>query len=254
MVDEVRASEAGSSADGMSGGPSATDRRDSGLIAAFLRGDASAMDRLAAIYLPQVARYSYVIVHDEELAADAAQETFLRVIQSAGRFDTSRSFKPWLFTLARRSCIDLQRHAARRAAALAAGTEIAGTYAAGFTTESAPDGTDLAVVVAIDPTEDVRSRLIAREQQQRALGLMQDLDEEARTILTLRLFDDFTFPDIARMLGRPLSTITTIYYRRLAKLRARMEALEDEELRRSGTVDGREEARNSGCSAQSRPA
>src|SRR5688572_12140520 len=42
-------------------------------------------------------------------AADAAQETFVRAFTHLDRFDRSRPLLPWLFTIARRLCIDHQR-------------------------------------------------------------------------------------------------------------------------------------------------
>lgn len=210
----------------------ADDVRDARLIEAARRGDASAMDRLVAIYMNQVARYSYVILRDEEKASDAVQETFLRVMQSLVRFDTSRSFKPWLFTLARRSCLDMQRQDARRAAALRAGAEALTGFEAGFATEVGPDGAEESVPVAIDPAEDIRVLMARREDQQRALAALGRLDEEARQILSLRLLEDLTFQEIADLLGRPLSTITTIFYRRLAKLRTILEGMIAEEQER----------------------
>lgn len=218
--------------EGGSGSRNAEDARDSRLMAAFVEGDASAMDRLASIYLPQVARYSYAILRDEELSADAAQETFLRVIQSAARFSVSRSFKPWLFTLARRSCLDMKRQAARRAASLRAGAEMASGYAAGFLQEVGPDGEEFAAVVAIDPTDDARKLLMDKEEQEYALAMLDELDEESRSIIVLRLFEDLAFHEIATMLDRPLSTVTTIYYRRLAKLRGMVEGAKAEKSNR----------------------
>jgi RNA polymerase sigma factor (sigma-70 family) len=211
---------------GAAAGRPADDARDAQLIAAFLAGDPTAMDRLAAIYLPQVARYSHAILRDEDLAADAAQETFARVIQSAVRFHQTRSFKPWLFTLARRSCLDIKRQAARRAASLRAGAELAAGFQAGFLSEMDHDGAERSVVVAIDPTDDARQRLMSREEQRIALALLEEMDEDARSIIVLRLFDDLAFAEIAKIVGRPLSTVTTIYYRRLAKLRSRLEEIQ----------------------------
>lgn len=213
------------------------DVRDARLIDAARRGDASAMDRLVAIYMDQVARYSYVILRDEEQAADAVQETFLRVIQSVVRFDTSRSFKPWLFTLARRSCLDLQRQDARRSAALRAGAEAATGFEAGYATELAPDGTEESVPVAIDPVEDIRVLLARREDHERALAALARLDDDARQIISLRLLEDFTFQEIADQLDRPLSTITTIFYRRLARLRTILDGMIADEQARVIPID-----------------
>jgi RNA polymerase sigma-70 factor (ECF subfamily) len=42
-------------------------------------------------------------------ARDVTQDTFVKAFQSIGQFNSSRAFAPWLFTIARRKCIDRHR-------------------------------------------------------------------------------------------------------------------------------------------------
>ena len=42
-------------------------------------------------------------------AQEVTQETFVRAFQAIGQFDCRRSFGPWLFTIARRKCVDQHR-------------------------------------------------------------------------------------------------------------------------------------------------
>lgn len=39
-------------------------------------------------------------------AAEITQETFVKAYQAIAQFDPTRSFAPWLFTIARRKCVD----------------------------------------------------------------------------------------------------------------------------------------------------
>jgi RNA polymerase sigma factor (sigma-70 family) len=44
-------------------------------------------------------------------AREVTQDTFVRAFQAIGQFDGRRGFAPWLFTIARRKCIDHHRAA-----------------------------------------------------------------------------------------------------------------------------------------------
>ena len=45
------------------------------------------------------------------------------------------------------------------------------------------------------------------------------LDETEQEIMILKFVDDLTFKKIAKAMGKPLSTITSVYYRALEKLK-----------------------------------
>jgi RNA polymerase sigma-70 factor (ECF subfamily) len=50
-------------------------------------------------------------------AGELTQDTFVRAFQRMAQFDSRRAFAPWLFTIARRQCIDRHRREAPRAEA-----------------------------------------------------------------------------------------------------------------------------------------
>jgi RNA polymerase sigma-70 factor (ECF subfamily) len=47
---------------------------------------------------------------DKELAEDALQDVFLKIAEAPDKFDTSRSFKTWIFSVASNSCKNYYRH------------------------------------------------------------------------------------------------------------------------------------------------
>jgi RNA polymerase sigma-70 factor, ECF subfamily len=52
-------------------------------------------------------------------ARDVTQDTFVKAFQSISQFNSRRTFAPWLFTIARRKCIDRHRSAPVEADAVA---------------------------------------------------------------------------------------------------------------------------------------
>ncbi|HIR39482.1 MAG TPA: RNA polymerase sigma factor [Candidatus Coproplasma stercoripullorum] len=49
--------------------------------------------------------------------------------------------------------------------------------------------------------------------------LLSGLDDDERQIILMHICEDLSFKDIARALARPLSSVTSVYYRSLSKIR-----------------------------------
>lgn len=87
---------------------------DPKVIRAAAAGDDEAFTTLMRDAQPHVWRFLRHLLDDEELAADATQETFVRVHRALGRFRHQARFSTWLFRIARNAALDEQRRDARR--------------------------------------------------------------------------------------------------------------------------------------------
>jgi RNA polymerase sigma-70 factor, ECF subfamily len=74
------------------------------LVEHCLAGDQAAMVRLVDAYRDRVFGICYRMLGQRQDAEDAAQETFLRVLRSLGRWDQHREFEPWLLAIAANRC------------------------------------------------------------------------------------------------------------------------------------------------------
>ncbi|MBI5153689.1 sigma-70 family RNA polymerase sigma factor [Candidatus Poribacteria bacterium] len=173
----------------------------------FHAGDPAAIDELAAQFFEDVARFAMALVKEPELAGEAVQETFLRVLERHQLYDAARPFRPWLFMVCRNCCLGLLRDRSRQRAR----------------------------VVELDPAEDEAAALAAgvppafeemirREREGEALEALAGVPDSAREIVVLHLFEELTFKDIAAIVGRPPATAATIYYRTLSALRGQLTA------------------------------
>jgi RNA polymerase sigma-70 factor, ECF subfamily len=71
-----------------------------------MRGE-EAFRQFHAEYFDRLFRYQLVLAHgDEDIARDALQETLLRVVRHARRFDDEQTFWSWLTVLARSAAVD----------------------------------------------------------------------------------------------------------------------------------------------------
>lgn len=164
------------------------------------RGDPAGLAGLMGRYQDRLFRYLLRLLGDETVAEDLFQQTWLRVSERIGRYDTSRPFAPWLLAVARNLAFD---HLRRRRP------------------ESLDDGPE---TVTVDATAagDPLARLAARERQERIAAALAGLPAADREVLALRFEEDLPLGQVAETLGVPLPTAKARVYRALARLRARL--------------------------------
>jgi RNA polymerase sigma-70 factor (ECF subfamily) len=73
---------------------------DSGLVAAFLGGEKRAFSELVSRYHVRLLNFIHRTIGDRERAEDLVQETFVRVYRHLHRFDQSKKFSTWAYTIA----------------------------------------------------------------------------------------------------------------------------------------------------------
>lgn len=73
---------------------------DSELVTAYLKGGERAFDILVDRYQTRLLNFIYRTVGDRERAEDLVQEVFVRVYRHLARFDRSKKFSTWIYTIA----------------------------------------------------------------------------------------------------------------------------------------------------------
>src|SRR5690349_18705888 len=73
---------------------------DSALVTEFLGGEERAFQVLVERYQTRLLNFIYRTVGDRERAEDLVQEVFVRVYRHLGRFDRSKKFSTWIYTIA----------------------------------------------------------------------------------------------------------------------------------------------------------
>ena len=74
--------------------------RDSEVVQRFLEGDDRAFDEIVGRYDTRLQNFVARTVGDREQAEDLVQETFVRVYRHIRRFDQTRKFSTWIYTIA----------------------------------------------------------------------------------------------------------------------------------------------------------
>jgi RNA polymerase sigma-70 factor, ECF subfamily len=73
---------------------------DSAVVSAFLSGEERAFEELVARYQTRLLNFIYRTIGDREKAEDLVQEVFVRVYRHLHRFDRSKKFSTWIYTIA----------------------------------------------------------------------------------------------------------------------------------------------------------
>ena len=73
---------------------------DSAVVSAFLGGEERAFTELVDRYQTRLLNFIYRTIGDREKAEDLVQEVFIRVYRHLHRFDRSKKFSTWAYTIA----------------------------------------------------------------------------------------------------------------------------------------------------------
>ncbi len=171
---------------------------DEKLIARYLRGDEAALEALVKRYLPLVYGFATRYTGNPDNAADIAQETFVKVWKNIRKFDQKRSFKSWIFTIAKNTALDWLKK------------------------KKEPPFSAFETNEGENPLENIADTLvlssIAIDQKILAAKMdvvIQNLPKHYHTVVTLREKEQLSFREIAKKLHAPLNTVKSRYRRAL---------------------------------------
>jgi RNA polymerase sigma-70 factor (ECF subfamily) len=180
---------------------------DEDLVLALQGGDTDSLGLLVARWERPLFRFAYKFLARKEDARDVCQETFLRILRRADRFQQGARFSTWMYQIALNLCRDHNRKK-RRWGLLITEEPAEPSPGSGSLVDRAPSPDD--------PAESV-ARRERRQAVTRALG---EIPSEQREVLILKEFEGLKFREIADILGCPESTVKSRMYYGLSGLKA----------------------------------
>lgn len=184
---------------------SLAEANDEHLMGQLRGGTHDALAELVRRYQNDVFRFCLHYVKNVEVAKEMAQETFLRVYAARERFDTARSFKPWMLCIARNLCLNELK---RKKAVLMEALEE-------YASESREDSGEILRWNA----EDAADALMADERREALLEALNSLSRDAREMVMLRYFELLSARDIAEIMDSTEGAVRTRLHRTLRQLR-----------------------------------
>jgi len=173
------------------------------LIKKYLQGDEKSLEVLIHRYLKPIYSFAYQYTGNSQEAEDITQEIFVKVWRNLKKFDRDRSFKTWIFSIAKNTAIDFLKK----------------KKAVSFSEFQNENGENALLEKFAD------SSLLPNEllEQKDIIGALakaiNKLLPKYRKTLLLRHDDNLTFREIAESLGEPLNTVKSRHRRGLILLR-----------------------------------
>jgi RNA polymerase sigma-70 factor (ECF subfamily) len=179
------------------------DCSDQQLIADYLNGDEESLEVLIKRYLKPIYSFVFRYVGDSQEVEDITQEVFVKTWRNLKKFDRKKSFKTWIFTIAKNTSIDWLRK----------------KKTIPFSEFENKEGRNVLLETVAD-TAPLPHEFFGRANiVQKLTSAIEKLLPKYRMVLFLRYNDHFTFREIAEILEGSLNTIKSRHRRALILLK-----------------------------------
>jgi RNA polymerase sigma-70 factor (ECF subfamily) len=186
---------------------------DNDLVSDFIAGNEAAFTQLVTRYKDALTNYLNLIVGDYDIAADLAQETFLRVYRNITRYSNVYQFSTWIYRIATNLAIDEMRYRKRRGQVF-----YNNVWASG---PSRDEGTP---EFEISDARRGPGEEVLRKESSRVLGdAIRSLPEKYRTAFILKEVEELQYEEVARILGCSAGTIKSRLHRARELLQRKLE-------------------------------
>ncbi|OGD30131.1 hypothetical protein A2833_00855 [Candidatus Azambacteria bacterium RIFCSPHIGHO2_01_FULL_44_55] len=179
------------------------DKSDQQLVADYIQGDEASLELLIRGYLKPIYSFTYRYVGNAQDAEDVTQEVFVKVWKHLEKFDQSKSFKTWIFSIAKNTAIDFLKK----------------KKVIPFSDFDTEDGGNIIADTFADTAKSLQEIFERKETAQILESAMAELSPKYRMILSLRCNSDFNFKEIAETLGEPINTVKSRYRRAIIMLK-----------------------------------
>jgi RNA polymerase sigma-70 factor, ECF subfamily len=188
---------------------------DEVLMVRFQSGDRSAFASLVRRHKTAIYNFTLRMVRSSSAAEDLTQDTFLKVVQSAGEFKHEARFYTWVYSIARNLCIDhLRKMSLRQHPSL------------DQPSAQSPDGPTLLERTA-GPGPSAERKAIGAEMGERITRCVEALPQEQREAFLLREVGNLSIKEMAAIVGVPEGTIKSRLRYALERLQESLAEYED---------------------------
>jgi RNA polymerase sigma-70 factor (ECF subfamily) len=180
---------------------------DAALMQRVSRGDTEAFRIIIERYEKQIYNFFLRATGSIEDAEDLAQQLFLNLYRTAGRYKPASSFRTFIYRIATNMAVSFSRkRKLRRSFSLDALSET------GFEPAAAGRGSD--------PAKDYEHRELERRYTEALLRL----PAEWRMALELRVGRELSYREIADVMGKSVQAVESILFRARERLAAEMKS------------------------------
>lgn len=161
--------------------PAAAEKLDRRLLASVAEGNEGALAELYQVHATAVFNYLLHLIHDQSLAEDLLQDTFLVAWRGAGAFKGQSKAKTWLFRIAHNKAVSWLRR--NRPQSLAEDPEIK------------------------DEAPSPETLLLVNWRNERLLSALDELSSNHRAVIELAFVYEMAYSEIAEIMDCPVGTV-----------------------------------------------
>ena len=162
---------------------------DAILVSNYLKGDEGALETLIIRHKQKIYSFIYSKVYDRDVAEDIFQDTFIKVIRTLkrGAYNEEGKFLPWVMRISHNLVIDYFRKNNRM-------PKFANT-----------DEFSIFSVLS-DTSLNAETSIIKEQVETDVRRLVDELPEDQREVLLMRIYEDLSFKDISDKTGVSINT------------------------------------------------
>lgn len=162
---------------------------DAQLVRAYIDGDEAALCQLITRHKEKVFSFIYSKVYDRDVAEDIFQDTFIKVIRTLkrGAYNEEGKFLPWVMRISHNLVIDYFRKNNRMP-------------------KFENNGDFNIFSVLSDDSLNAEKRLIKDQVADDVKRLIEELPEDQKNVLIMRMYKDMSFKEISEQTGVSINT------------------------------------------------
>ncbi len=166
---------------------------DENLMLAYQGGDRLAFETLLTRHKSGIYNFLYRFIGSKELAEEAFQEVFVRVIKSAENYSPQAKFTTWVYTIARNYCIDQSRkNRLRKVTSLDEKDR-----------ENEMSLADKIPDEKANPADDIAANQMMGHLER----ILNEMNPDQKEVFLLRERQGLPFEDIAKVVGSSINTV-----------------------------------------------
>ncbi|MFM2395228.1 MAG: hypothetical protein RLZZ546_3211 [Bacteroidota bacterium] len=162
---------------------------DALLVKNYVNGDENALEILINRHQSKIYGFIYSKIQDRDIADDIFQDTFIKVIKTlkGNTYNEEGKFLPWVIRIAHNLVVDTFRRDKKMP--LFRETEEFSIFS-----------------IMSDNTPNIESRLITAQVENDLYKLINELPDDQRQVIEMRIYDDLSFKEIADVTGVSINT------------------------------------------------
>ncbi|MBQ51043.1 MAG: RNA polymerase subunit sigma-24 [Leeuwenhoekiella sp.] len=162
---------------------------DATLVSSYIKGDEAALSILISRHQQRIYSFIYSKVYDRDVTEDIFQDTFIKVIRTLkrGGYNEQGKFLPWVMRISHNLVIDHFRKNKRMPKF-----------------DNTGDFNIFSVLG--DPDLNAEKRIIKDQVEEDVRKLIEELPEDQRDVLVMRVYKDMSFKEIAERTDVSINT------------------------------------------------